>query len=162
MLNLTRDHGSNNWYFLEMIIMSIKRVRTIAVSIAMALSAMLFTSTVLAETANTPEGVVKSYYAALKARKYGDAYDLLTPKMIDGQTRKEYVDNWKNIVQMGSVILYEYGVSSVEVDGDTAEVNSWNRASDVFNTKGIIEKEIDRLKLIDGVWKLDATEVIME
>lgn len=142
--------------------MSIKRARKIWVSLAMALSAMLLTSTVWAETENTPEGVVKSYYAALKARNYEDAYDLLTPAMIEGQTKSEYVDNWKNVVNMGSVILYEYGVSSVEVDGDTAKVNSWNRASDVFNTKGIVEKEIDSLKLIDGVWKLDATEVIME
>jgi hypothetical protein len=63
---------------------------------------------------------------------------------------------------MGSVILHEYGISSIDIDGETATVSDWTRASDVFNKDGIIEKEIDHLKLIDGVWKLDATEVLME
>lgn len=129
------------------------------------LSAVLLTSATwlsAAEAENTPETVVNSYYAALQARKYEDAYKLLTPTMIDGRTSKEYVADWKNIVNMGSVILHEYGISSVEIDGDTATVSAWTRASDVFNKDGIIEKEIDHLKLMDGVWKLDATEVLME
>lgn len=129
------------------------------------LSALLLSSATwlsAAETENTPEAVVNSYYAALKARKYEDAYVLLTPTMIDGRTSKEYVADWKNIVNMGSVILHEYGISSIDIDGETATVSAWTRASDVFNKDGIIEKEIDHLKLIDGVWKLDATEVLME
>lgn len=142
--------------------MSIKLVGKISVSLAMALSAWLLSSTAFAEATNTPEAVVKSYYAALKARKYEDAYDLLTPTMIDGKTRQEYVADWQNIVNLGSVILYEYGVSSVAIDGDSAKVSAWTRASDVFNTKGIIENEVDHLMLIDGTWKLDATEVLME
>lgn len=76
--------------------------------------------------------------------------------------KKEYAADWKNIVDMASVILHEYGISSVEIDGETAKVNAWTRASDVFNTDGIIEKEVDHLILTDGVWKLDATEVSME
>lgn len=129
------------------------------------LSALLLSSATwlsAAEAENTPEAVVNSYYAALKARKYEDAYDLLTPTMIDGRTSKEYVADWKNIVNLGSVILHEYGISSIDIDGETATVSAWTRASDVFNKDGIIEKEIDHLKLIDGVWKLDATEVLME
>ncbi|TNE80576.1 MAG: hypothetical protein EP334_03050 [Gammaproteobacteria bacterium] len=114
------------------------------------------------EASNTPESVVKSYYAALQARKYENAYDLLTSTMIDGRTRKEYVADWQNIINLGSVILHEYGISSVDIDGDTAKVSAWTRASDVFNKDGIIEKEVDHLKLIDGVWKLDATEVLLE
>ncbi len=129
------------------------------------LSALLLSSATwlsAAEAENTPEAVVNSYYAALKARKYEDAYKLLTPTMIDGRTSKEYVADWKNIVNLGSVILHEYGISSIDIDGETATVSAWTRASDVFNKDGIIEKEIDHLKLIDGVWKLDATEVLME
>jgi hypothetical protein len=140
--------------------MSIKPVSKLFLPITIALS-LLFTATAYAAD-NTPEGVVKSYYTALKARKYEQAYDLLTPRMIDGRTKKEYTADWKNIVDMGSVILHEYGITSVEIDGETAKVNAWTRASDVFNTKGIIEKEVDHLILIDGIWKLDATEVSME
>ena len=132
--------------------MSIKPVSKLLLPITIVLS-LLFTATAYAAE-NTPEGVVKSYYA--------DAYDLLTPRMIDGRTKKEYAADWKNIVDMASVILHEYGISSVEIDGETAKVNAWTRASDVFNTDGIIEKEVDHLILTDGVWKLDATEVSME
>jgi len=140
--------------------MSIKPVSKLLLPITIVLS-LLFTATAYAAE-NTPEGVVNGYYAALKARKYEDAYDLLTPRMIDGRTKKEYAADWKNIVDMASVILHEYGISSVEIDGETAKVNAWTRASDVFNTDGIIEKEVDHLILTDGVWKLDATEVSME
>lgn len=129
---------------------------------ALAVSACILSGSVWAADANTPEAVVKGYYTALKARKYEDAYDLLTPEMIDGKSRDEYVTDWKNIINLGSVILHEYGISSVEVDGDTAKVRAWTRASDIFNKDGIVEKETDHLKKIDGVWKLDATEVDME
>lgn len=146
-------------------IMSKRLSDKIRLTVATLLSALLLLSASgasAAETENTPEAVVNSYYAALKARKYENAYKLLTPTMIDGRSSKEYVADWKNIVNLGSVILHEYGITSVEVDGDTAKVNAWTRASDVFNKDGIIEKEIDHLKLIDGIWKLDATEVLME
>jgi len=130
---------------------------------ATVLSAWLLTGTAWAsEIPNTPENVVKQYYTALQARKYDDAYDLMTPDMIEGRTKEEHAADWKNIVDMGSVILHDFGVTSVKVDGDTAKVEAWTRASDVFNKDGIIEKEIDHLKRIDGVWKLDATEVLLE
>ena len=68
--------------------MSIKPASKLLLPITIVLS-LLFTATAYAAE-NTPEGVVNGYYAALKARKYEDAYDLLTPRMIDGRTKKEY------------------------------------------------------------------------
>lgn len=131
-------------------------------SLAVFVVCCLFTTSLFAADSNSPEDVVNSYYKALKARKFEQAYPLLTDKMKDGRTAKQYAADWQNIVNLGSVILHEYGVSSVKVEGDKAQVEAWTRASDIFNTKGIVEKEVDHLIKVNGQWLLDATEVSME
>ena len=82
--------------------------------------------------------------------------------MRDARTREIYIEDWKNVVTMGQVDIQEFGITSSKVDGDTAVVEAWNVTSDVFNVLGIKENEIDRLILIDGVWKIDETEVLLE
>ncbi len=111
---------------------------------------------------NTPEDVVLNYFTALQNKDFGKAYDLVSAKMRDARTREIYIEDWKNVVTMGQVDIQEFGITSSKVDGDTAVVEAWNVTSDVFNVLGIKENEIDRLILIDGVWKIDETEVLLE
>lgn len=111
---------------------------------------------------NTPEDVVLNYFTALQNKEFGKAYDLVSPKMRDNRTREKYIKDWKDVVTMGQVDVQEFGITSSKIDGDTAIVEAWNVTSDVFNVLGIKENEIDRLILIDGVWKINETEVLME
>jgi len=111
---------------------------------------------------NTPEDVVLNYFTALQNQDFGKAYDLVTLKMKDDRTRELYIKDWQNVVKTGQVEVHEFGITSSKIDGDTATVEAWNVSSDVFNVLGIKENEIDRLILIDGVWKIDETEVLIE
>lgn len=111
---------------------------------------------------NTPEGVMLNYYKAIQLRDFESAYDLITPKMKGRRTRAEFVQEWNNVIKLARVQVHEFGILNSKIEGNTAVVKAWNNASDLFNPSGIIENEIDRLVRIDGVWKLDETEVMTE
>ena len=98
----------------------------------------------------------------MKENDFSIMYDMVSDKMKYERTREEYVADWENAFKLGQVEIIDGGITSTEINGDIAKVNAWSKASDVFNVFGIIEKEIDHLILVDGVWKLDVTEVLME
>lgn len=114
------------------------------------------------EESNTPEAVVNKYFKAMQSNDFATMYDLVSDNMKDNRTREQFIADWKNVMKMGQVDIIDGGITSSKIDGDTARVNAWSKASDVFNVFGIIEKEIDHLILVDGTWKLDVTEVLME
>lgn len=111
---------------------------------------------------NSPEVIMLKYFKAMKENDFSNMYDMISDKMKDERTREEYVADWENAFKLGQVEIIDGGITSTEINGDIAKVNAWSKASDVFNVFGIIEKEIDHLILVDGVWKLDVTEVLME
>jgi len=114
------------------------------------------------EEGDTPDAVMLEYFKAAQANDFSATYDLISDKMKDGRTREQYIDDWNNVMKMAQVEIVRFGVTSYEINGDKAMVNAWSEASDVFNVLGIFEKEIDHFVLVDGVWKLDITEVLME
>lgn len=103
-----------------------------------------------------------TYFKAVQNNDFSTAYDMVTDNMKDGRSREKYVEDWENIMKSGQVDIVDGGVISIEVNGSSAKVLAWSKASDVFNVIPIIEKEIDTWLLVDGVWKLDSTEVLME
>lgn len=111
---------------------------------------------------NSPEAIMLIYFKAMKESDFSSMYDLVSDKMKDERTREQYVADWENVIKLAQVEIIDGGITSSEIKGDKATVNAWSKASDVFNVFGIIEKEIDHLILVDGVWKLDVTEVLME
>ena len=111
---------------------------------------------------NTPEDVVLNYFTALQNGDFSKAYDFVSDKMRDNRTREAYIKDWKNVMTSGQVEILEFGITSSKIDGNNATVEAWNVSSDVFNVLGIKENEIDRLILIDGDWKINETEVLIE
>lgn len=111
---------------------------------------------------DSPKAVMFKYFKAMKENDFSGMYDLVSDKMKDERTREQYVADWENVMKLAQVEIIDGGITSSEIKGDKATVNAWSKASDVFNVFGIIEKEIDHLILVDGVWKLDVTEVLME
>jgi hypothetical protein len=110
----------------------------------------------------SPEAIMLEYFKAMKANDFSSMYDMVSDNMKDDRTREQYVADWENVIKLGQVEIIDSGITSTEINGDKARVNVWSKASDVFNVFGIIEKEIDHLIFVDGVWKLDVTEVLME
>lgn len=110
----------------------------------------------------SPEAIMLEYFKAMKANDFSSMYDMVSDNMKDDRTREQYVADWENVIKLGQVEIIDGGITSTEINGDKARVNAWSKASDVFNVFGIIEKEIDHLIFVDGVWKLDVTEVLME
>lgn len=104
----------------------------------------------------------QTYFQVVQANDFSKAYDMVTENMKDGRSREAYVEDWNNVMKSAQVDIIEGGVTSIEVNGEKAKVHAWTKASDVFNVVPIIEKEIDHWIMIDGDWKLDVTEVLME
>jgi hypothetical protein len=104
----------------------------------------------------------KTYFKAIQSNDFSTAYDMVTDKMKDDRTREQYVADWKAAMTMGQVDIIKGGVTTIEVDGDKARVHAWTSMSDLFNLAPIFENEIDHWLLVEGVWKLDLTEVLME
>ncbi len=104
----------------------------------------------------------QTYFNAVQSQDFATAYDMVTENMRDGRTKEKYVEDWEGVMKQAQVDLIEGGVTAIDVDGDKARVHAWTKASDVFNVIPIIEKEIDHWVLVNDVWKLDLTEVLME
>jgi len=104
----------------------------------------------------------QTYFNAVQSKDFSTAYDMVTENMRDGRTKEKYVADWEGVMKSGQVDIVDGGVTEIDVNGDKARVHAWTKASDVFNVIPIIEKEIDHWVLMDGVWKLDLTEVLME
>jgi hypothetical protein len=139
-----------------------RTIKMISITVLLFLSMIQVTWSAEYREGNTPEDVVLNHFTALQNQDFDKHYDLVSATMHDGRTREAYIEDWKNIVKVGQVEVIEFGITSSKIDGDTATVEAWNVSSDVFNVLGIKENEIDRLILIDGVWKIDETEVLLE
>lgn len=114
------------------------------------------------DESETIAALQETYFKAVQANDFSTAYDMVTENMRDGRNREEYIKQWKDVMKSAQVDIIDGGVTSIEVNGDKAKVHAWTKASDVFNVIPIVEKEIDHWVMIDGAWKLDVTEVLME
>mgnify|MGYP006184692825 FL=1 len=104
----------------------------------------------------------QTYFNAVQSQDFATAYDMVTENMRDGRTKEKYVEDWEGVMKSAQVDLIEGGVTAIDVNGEKALVHAWTKASDVFNVIPIIEKEIDHWVLVNDVWKLDLTEVLMD
>ena len=114
------------------------------------------------EASVTIAALQQTYFNAVQSKDFATAYDMVTENMRDGRTKEKYIEEWEGVMKSAQVDIIDGGVSSIEVNGEKAKVHAWTKASDVFNAIPIVEKEIDHWVMIDGVWKLDVTEVLME
>ena len=114
------------------------------------------------EASVTLAALQQTYFNAVQTKDFATAYDMVTENMRDGRTKEKYIEEWEGVMKSAQVDIIDGGVSSIEVNGEKAKVHAWTKASDVFNAVPIVEKEIDHWVMIDGIWKLDVTEVLME
>jgi hypothetical protein len=114
------------------------------------------------EVSVTIAALQQTYFNAVQSQDFATAYDMVTENMRDGRTKEKYVEDWEGVMKSAQVDLIEGGVTAIDVNGEKALVHAWTKASDVFNVIPIIEKEIDHWVLVNDVWKLDLTEVLMD
>tara|TARA_B110000046_G_C12809376_1_gene320577 strand:+ start:115 stop:543 length:429 start_codon:yes stop_codon:yes gene_type:complete len=114
------------------------------------------------EVSVTIAALQQTYFNAVQSQDFATAYDMVTENMRDGRTKEKYVEDWEGVMKSAQVDLIEGGVTAIDVNGEKARVHAWTKASDVFNVIPIIEKEIDHWVLVNDVWKLDLTEVLMD
>ena len=114
------------------------------------------------EVSVTIAALQQTYFNAVQSQDFATAYDMVTENKRDGRTKEKYVEDWEGVMKSAQVDLIEGGVTAIDVNGEKARVHAWTKASDVFNVIPIIEKEIDHWVLVNDVWKLDLTEVLMD
>ena len=107
----------------------------------------------------TPEEIVTGYYNSIQNGDYEKAYGFISQKMKDGKSCQEWAADWKKTIDFSQFVLFEFGVETAKIEGDTATVRSWNKSKDMFNKDGIVEHETDYLVKENGIWKLDMTKV---
>ena len=121
----------------------------------------LFCSTAFGENLS-PEMTVSKYYNNMKNSQFEQAYEYISQHMKDGKTRDKWAEDWRKILKSVKVVIFEVQVSPSKIDGNKATVRVKIRSTDIFNTKGLVEEEIDHLIKEKNVWKIDETEVLFE
>ena len=124
-------------------------------SVAVGVSALAFEP-------NSPEDVLRRYLTALKAEKFGDAYELVSKAMRQGKGKEEYVKEAQAMMGFADVKIFDFTVGQAKVEGTTAYVPNVLSSQDRFvNQLGLTEYELYTLLKEDGAWKVDR-QVIVE
>jgi len=124
--------------------------------------ALLPVTSILAAESSGPEDVLRHYLAALKAEKFGDAYDLVSKAMRQGKDKEQYVKESKAMMGFADVKIFDFTVYPGKVEGEKAQVPNILESQDRFvNTLGLTEYELYTLVREDGAWKVDA-QILLE
>ena len=110
----------------------------------------------------SPEDVLHRYLVALKAEKFGDAYDLVSKAMQQGKGKEQYVKESQAMMGFADVKIFDFTVYPGKVEGDKALVPNILESQDRFvNTLGLTEYELYTLVREDGAWKIDS-QILVE
>ena len=111
--------------------------------------------------ASTPEETVKSYLAAMKEEKFGEAYKQISKGMAGNKDGEAWAKEQKYIFQTGEVKIFKYEVFPGKVEGETAKVPNILSSQDKFlNQNGAATNEIYTLVKENGEWKIDQQEIV--
>ena len=110
----------------------------------------------------SPEDVLRRYLVALKAEKFGDAYDLASKAMRQEKGKEQYVKESQAMMGFADVKIFAFTVYPSTVEGDKALVPNILESQDRFvNTLGLTEYELYTLVREDGGWKVDS-QILVE
>jgi hypothetical protein len=124
--------------------------------------ALLPAATAHAAEAGSPDDVLRRYLTALKAEKFGDAYDLVSKAMRQGKDKEQYVKESKAMMGFADVKIFDFTVYPGKIEGDKAQVPNILESQDRFvNTLGLTEYELYTLVREDGGWKVDS-QILLE
>jgi hypothetical protein len=130
-------------------------LRALLLSVAVGVSA-------LALDPGSPEDVLRRYLTALKAEKFGDAYELVSNAMRQGKGKEEYVKEAQAMMGFADVKIFDFTVYPGKVEGEKALVPNILESQDRFvNTLGLTEYELYTLVREDGKWKVDS-QILVE
>jgi hypothetical protein len=116
----------------------------------------------LALEPGSPEDVLRRYLTALKAEKFGDAYELVSKAMRQGKGKEEYVKEAQAMMGFADVKIFDFTVYPGKVEGEKALVPNILESQDRFvNTLGLTEYELYTLVREDGGWKVDS-QILVE
>src|SRR4030095_2776056 len=128
--------------------------RALLLSVALSVSA-------LALEPGSPEDVLRRYLTALKAEKFGDAYELVSKAMRQGKGKEEYVKEAQAMMGFADVKIFEFTVYPGKVEGEKALVPNILSSQDRFvNQLGLTEYELYTLVKEDGAWKVDQQLIV--
>jgi hypothetical protein len=109
----------------------------------------------------SPEDALRRYLTALKAEKFGDAYDLASKAMRQGKDKEQYVKESKAMMGFADVKIFDFTVYPGKTEGEKAQVPNILESQDRFvNTLGLTEYELYTLVREDGGWKVDSQILI--
>ncbi len=116
-----------------------------------------------------PRQAVVSYLEAMKAGRFADAYDFVTPTMTDGRPREEWAGLQRKMFELGGVSLGDIDVHPARrmhvtalSCADTAQVPNVLHATDRLNNQGSTEFEIYTVVRQDGQWRIDSQETLFD
>jgi hypothetical protein len=125
------------------------------------LLALLTASLARAFESGSPEDVLRRYLTALKAEKFGDAYDLVSKAMRQGKDKEQYVKESKAMMGFADVKIFDFTVYPGKTEAEKAQVPNILESQDRFvNTLGLTEYELYTLVREDGGWKVDSQILI--
>lgn len=136
-----------------------KKIR-LSITLAVTFSLIVFSLNAAWSGGLTPGEVVLKYYHALQNKDYKGASECISRKMLKDKSKEEWAETTKNMFEFGKVVITEVSVTLGPVSGQEAQVNSVMNSRDEFNKSGLIEHNRESLVLEDGLWKLDATELL--
>jgi hypothetical protein len=123
--------------------------------------ALLTASLARAFESGSPEDVLRRYLTALKAEKFGDAYDLVSKAMRQGKDKEQYVKESKAMMGFADVKIFDFTVYPGKTEAERAQVPNILESQDRFvNTLGLTEYELYTLVREDGGWKVDSQILI--
>lgn len=116
-----------------------------------------------------PRTAVQGYLAAMKDKRFEDAYQFVTANMTDSKPVAEWAGQQRKMFDMGGVIINHIDVrrahrelENVFMCAATATVPNVLHAGDVLNNQGSTEFEIYNLVLERGAWKIDSQETLFD
>lgn len=105
----------------------------------------------------SPEGVIRSYLAAVKKGDYATAYEHISKAMRGGKDKDAWVEETKSFMSFADVKIFDFKVRPGKIEGETARVPNLLESQDRFvNALGLAEYELYTLVKEDGAWKVDS------
>lgn len=109
----------------------------------------------------SPEDTVERYLAAMKERRFDDAYDLVSRAMTQGKPREVWVKEQKAAMSWADVKIFDFTVHPGRIEDGRARVPNVLSSQDRFlNQLGLTEHEIYTLVREDGRWKVDSQIIL--
>lgn len=116
-----------------------------------------------------PEAAVLGYLQGMKDYKFESAYDFVTEKMTDGQSREAWTELQMKFIVGGEVVIGKLDVRDAHSESaedaacmKSAIVPNVFKAKDKFNNQGSTEFELYTVVNKDGVWQIDIQESLFD